>query len=106
MDRVQDELEIAKTPGVQRSAIEGLLALAGQAPQNEWGVQVTPTTKNLDGSTTQGSVFRYNKATGEMARVDDGPGKGDLSTDPRAIRNNAQLSPEQKRAELQRMGYR
>jgi len=72
IDRAQVDLESAKTPGSQRSARERLMALAGKAPQNEWGVQVTPTTKNLDGSTTQGSVYRYNKATGETARVDEG----------------------------------
>jgi hypothetical protein len=63
-------LENAKTPEQQRSARDRLLALAGKAPQNEWGLQVTPTTKNLDGSTTQGSVWRYNKMTGETALVD------------------------------------
>lgn len=74
LDRAQAELESAKTPEAQRSARERLMALAGKAPQNEWGVQVTPTTKNADGSTTQGSIYRYNKATGETARVDEGLG--------------------------------
>lgn len=76
IDRAQSELENAKTPEAQRSARERLLALAGKAPQNEWGVQVTPTTKNPDGSTTHGSVYRYNKTTGETVRVDDGQGNG------------------------------
>ncbi|MCL4771591.1 MAG: hypothetical protein KJZ76_14785 [Burkholderiaceae bacterium] len=70
MEKAQIDLENAKTPDEQRSARERLLALAGKAPQNEWGLQVTPTTKNLDGSTTQGSVWRYNKMTGETALVD------------------------------------
>lgn len=74
MDRAQSELESAKTPEAQRSARERLLALAGKAPQNEWGLSVTPTTKNPDGSTTQGSIYRYNKTTGETARVDEGQG--------------------------------
>lgn len=72
MDRAQSDLEAAKTPEVQRSARERLLALGGHAPQNEWALQVTPATKNLDGSTNQGSVFRYNKTTGETVRVDEG----------------------------------
>lgn len=72
MDRAQVELESAKTPEAQRSARERLLALAGKAPQNEWGLSVTPTTKNADGSTTQGSIYRYNKTTGDTARVDAG----------------------------------
>ena len=107
LDRAQAELESAKTPEAQKSARERLMALAGKAPQNEWGVQVTPATKNLDGSTTQGSIYRYNKTTGETVRVDEGQGRGDISTDQRAlaIRNNANLSLDQKRAELQRLGY-
>lgn len=76
MDRAQSELETAKTPEAQRSARERLLALAGKAPQSEWAVSVTPTTKNADGSTTQGSIYRYNKTTGETVRVDDGQGAG------------------------------
>ena len=36
----------------------------------EWGVQVTPSIKNADGSTTEGSVYRFNKATGQTERVD------------------------------------
>lgn len=106
LDRAQTELETAKTPETQRSARERLMALAGKAPQNEWGLQVTPGTKNLDGSTTQGSVYRYNKTTGETARVDEAP-PPDITKDQRAlaIRNNTKLSPQQKRAELQRLGY-
>ncbi len=74
LDRAQSELEKAKTPEAQRSARDRLMALAGKAPQNEWGLSVTPTTKNADGSTTQGSIYRYNKTTGETARVDEGQG--------------------------------
>lgn len=72
IESAQLALENAQTPQEQRSARERLLALAGKAPQNEWALQVTPTTKNLDGSTTQGSVWRYNKTTGDTARVDGG----------------------------------
>lgn len=106
LDRAQTELENAKTPETQRSARERLLALAGKAPQNEWGLQVTPTTKNMDGSSTQGSVYRYNKTTGETARVDEAP-PPDITKDQRAlaIRSNPKLSPQQKWAELRRLGY-
>lgn len=106
IDRAQADLEGAKTPEAQRSARERLLALAGKTPQNEWGVQVTPATKNADGSSTQGSVWRYNKQTGETVRVDGGQ-QMDITKDPRAvaIRDNAKLSPQQKWAELQRLGY-
>lgn len=106
LDRAQAAVETATTPEARKSARERLMALAGTAPQNEWKMQVTPTTKNADGSTTQGSAFRYNTATGEVGRVDAGQ-PADIGKDPRAvaIRDNAKLSPQQKWAELQRLGY-
>ena len=106
MDRAQAELEAAKTPEAQRSARERLLALAGKAPQNEWKLQVTPSVKSADGSTTNGSVYKWNTQSGETARVDTGQQR-DITKDPRAvaIRDNAKLSPQQKLAELQRLGY-
>lgn len=92
IDRAQAELEGAKTPEAQKSARERLLALSGRAPQNEWAVQVTPTTKNLDGSTTQGSVYRFNKATGETTRVDQ-PGAAQPSANhAAALRANPKLA--------------
>lgn len=74
MDRAQAELESAKTPEAQRSARERLLALAGKAPENEWKLQVTPPTKYADGSTSDGSVYKWNTQSGETARVDAGQG--------------------------------
>ncbi|WP_416406537.1 hypothetical protein RCH27_08630 [Paracidovorax citrulli] len=50
-------------------AQRALRALAGQG-QNDWRVQVTPAVKNADGSTSEGSVLRYNQATGDVQRVD------------------------------------
>ena len=34
-----------------------------------WKVSVTPTTKNIDGSTSMGSVIRYNDQTGQVEEV-------------------------------------
>lgn len=106
IDRAQAELENAKTPEAQKSARERLMALSGREPQNEWGVQVTPTTKNLDGSTTQGSVYRFNKATGETSRVDGGQ-QADITKDSRAmaIRDNSKLTFDQKKAALAQLGF-
>lgn len=106
IDRAQAELENAKRPEAQKSARERLMALAGKAPPNEWGVQVTPTTKNLDGSTTQGSVYRFNKATGETSRVDGGQ-QADITKDSRAvaIRDNPKLTLDQKKAALAQLGF-
>jgi len=34
-----------------------------------WKVSVTPATKNIDGSTSMGSVIRYNDQTGQVEEV-------------------------------------
>ncbi|MNV51959.1 hypothetical protein D3C71_1440270 [compost metagenome] len=51
-------------------AQQALLAAQGKVASPEWSVQVTPTTKNADGSTTEGSIYRVNKTTGDVQRVD------------------------------------
>ncbi|MES2251543.1 MAG: hypothetical protein V4645_30035 [Pseudomonadota bacterium] len=56
-------------------AQQALLAAQGKVASPEWSVQVTPTTKNADGSTTEGSIYRVNKTTGDVQRV-DGQGSG------------------------------
>jgi len=61
------------TPQQKAQAQQSLRALAGQG-QNDWRVQVTPAVKNADGSTSEGSVLRYNQATGDVQRVDVGQG--------------------------------
>lgn len=92
IDRAQAAVEAATTPEARKSARERLMALAGGGQQNEWGLQVTPTTKNLDGSSTQGSVYRYNKATGETARMDQ-PGAAQPSANhAAALRANPKLA--------------
>lgn len=106
LDRAQADLESAKTPEAQRSARERLMALSGKAPQSDWGLQVTPPTKNADGTTTPGSVWRYNRTTGETERVEGGQ-QMDITKDPRAqaIRTDKKLSERQKQAALARLGY-
>ncbi|QOF76061.1 hypothetical protein [Variovorax sp. 38R] len=56
-------------------AQQALLAAQGKVASPEWSVQVTPATKNADGSSTEGSIYRVNKTTGEVQRV-DGAGAG------------------------------
>ncbi len=60
------------TPEQRAAAERALMTLQGRAQPAEWGVQVTPTTKNLDGSTSMGSIVRYNKATGQTEIVNPG----------------------------------
>lgn len=57
------------TPEQRRQAQQSLMALQGKSANREWGVQVTPATKNLDSSTSAGSIVRYNKATGQTEVV-------------------------------------
>lgn len=83
-----------------------------QKQQAPWRLQVTPTTKNLDGTTTQGSVIRYNEQTGDVQRVDADQGQPpapkvaiDKNPDAAAIARNPNMTREQKAQALARMGY-
>lgn len=72
LENAQVALENASTPEQRRAAYERLMAIGGKQPQNQYRLYVTPTTKNLDGSTTQGSVYRLNETAGDVQRVDAG----------------------------------
>ena len=56
-------------PAKRQAIVQRLREMQGQTQPSEWGVQVTPTTKNFDGSTSMGSVIRFNKATGAVEQV-------------------------------------
>ncbi|RKL22791.1 hypothetical protein BFJ72_g14596 [Fusarium proliferatum] len=60
------------TPQQKQQAQQAMRAIRGDADPSPWALQVTPATKNADGSTTEGSVIRYNKSTGDVQRVDGG----------------------------------
>lgn len=60
------------TPEQRKQAQQALMTLQGKSANGEWGVQVTPATKNIDGSTSAGSIVRYNKATGQTEVVPQG----------------------------------
>lgn len=57
-------------------ARQALRSLSGEADPSPWAIHVTPAVKNADGSTTEGSVYRSNKATGEVQRVDGAKAAG------------------------------
>lgn len=65
-------LDPKATPQQKQQAQQSMRAIRGDADPSPWGLQVTPATKNPDGSTTEGSVIRYNKSTGDVQRVDGG----------------------------------
>ena len=72
VEQAQAAYLTAETDEARNVAQKRLATLTGRADAADWGVQVTPTTKNVDGSTTQGSVIRYNKRTGEVQEVGSG----------------------------------
>lgn len=72
VENLQTRYEAEKDPAKRSELARQLREIQGKEQPSEWGIQVTPTTKNADGSTTEGSVIRYNKATGQAERVDTG----------------------------------
>ena len=73
-EKLYAEYEAAKTPEEQAAVARKIATLSGKEQPADWKVQVTPQTKNVDGSTTEGSVIRYNSRTGDVQRVDGGQG--------------------------------
>ncbi len=73
---LQEQIATEKDAARRGGLAQRLRELQGQAAPAEWGVQVTPATKNVDGSTTQGSIVRYNKATGQTEVVPQGGQSG------------------------------
>lgn len=105
----QRALITAKTPEERKSATEILASLHGRAtvPQADeyayarGGQEVDPVSGQL---VTRPDVI-FNKRTGAVGSPQQAGGS--ISTDPRAIaiRDNKQLSREQKLAELKKIGY-
>lgn len=100
--------EAAKTPEEKSAIAQQIRELAGKQIESPWKLQVTPATKNADGSTTEGSIYRYNTQTGQVERADAGGGRGVPAKDSpqvQAIKNNTSLSLEQRREELKKLGF-
>ena len=87
MEQMRSVLLDPASTAEQRKVANRILSNKGEGA--DWGIQVTPATKNADGSTTEGSVIRYNKSTGQVEKVDGGqqaqpqpqPVKGKTYTD-------------------------
>ncbi|MBH2043776.1 MAG: hypothetical protein I8H87_09655 [Comamonadaceae bacterium] len=78
MDRAQAELESAKTPEAQRSARQRLLGLMGKQDDDAWqGIALQGGT-DAHGNKTDGILAAVNKRTGDMRRLDQGQGRGDI----------------------------
>ena len=65
---------MAATGAEQEALGKQLQALAGKESRGDWKLQVTPATKNADGSTSAGSIVRYNERTGAVEQVAGGQG--------------------------------
>lgn len=105
---LQEQIANEQDPARRGGIAQRLREIQGQAQPAEWGVQVTPTTKNVDGSTTQGSIVRYNRATGQTEVVSQGQGGVSPIGENQqaiAIRDNPNLSREQKVEALRKLGY-
>lgn len=70
VENLQTRYEAEKDPAKRSELARQLREIQGKEQPSEWGIQVTPATKNADGSTTEGSVYRFNRATGQTERVD------------------------------------
>ncbi|MDH1477728.1 hypothetical protein N5F13_24900 [Comamonas thiooxydans] len=92
LGQLQESFVNAKTPE-ERNAIASQMRAYSGKDEADWKVQVTPATKNLDGSTTAGSVIRYNSRTGDVQEVG---GVGNKASTPsehniNALRANPEL---------------
>ena len=109
MQGLQDEYLAAQGDPKKAAAVaQKIRGLKGDKDSADWRVQVTPATKNADGSTTEGSVIRFNQATGQVERVDGAQGAlPPIGQNPKAvaIKNNTSMSSEQKKAALAQLGY-
>ena len=98
----------AKTPEERNAIAQQIRDLAGKSERGEWDLKVTPAAKNPDGSTSEGSIYRFNRTTGQVERVDaTGGARLPLAQNPAAIaiKNNTSMTREQKAAELAKLGY-
>ena len=103
-DAQQEMLNAGDDPVKQKAAERKLIALGnrqGKAPTFHPGSRI----KNVDGSETVTPAYVFDPNTGQAQEV-GAQGKS-MASDPRAIaiRDNKSMTTEQKRAELQKIGY-
>lgn len=71
IEALQTAYESAK-PDDKAAIAEQLRVFTGKEPAARFKTQVLQATKNIDGSTTEGSVITTNEQTGETKRLDQG----------------------------------
>lgn len=70
LESLQNRYAQAKDDTERAAIAKEIRDLSGKDAGSDWAVQVTPATKNPDGSTSEASIYRYNKRTGDVQRVD------------------------------------
>ena len=106
LEVAQNEYLNAKTDDERQKAYKKLQDLAGKSGDTaDWAVQVTPQTKNPDGSTSEGSVIRYNKRTGEVQTVNGANRLTKDSPQVQQIVNDTSLTRDERKARLQALGF-
>ncbi|HOV20567.1 MAG TPA: hypothetical protein PLK10_14115, partial [Ottowia sp.] len=70
LEALQNRYASAKNDTERAAIAKEIRDLSGKDSGSDWAVQVTPATKNPDGSTSEASIYRYNKRTGDVQRVD------------------------------------
>lgn len=74
VEALRNQVAQETDPTKRRSIVQYMRDVEGAQTPSDWDVKVTPTTKNVDGSTTMGSVIRHNRATGQVEQVPMGQG--------------------------------
>jgi hypothetical protein len=108
VEAARNQVAQQQDPTKRRSLVQYMRDIEGAQTPSDWDVKVTPTTKNLDGSTSMGSVIRHNRATGQVEQVPVSQGgQQAIDQNPQAIsiRNDSSLSREQKVEALRKLGY-
>lgn len=70
LEALQNRYASAKNDTERAAIAKEIRDLSGKDAGSDWAVQVTPATNNPDGSTSEASIYRYNKRTGDVQRVD------------------------------------
>ncbi|MEZ2293925.1 hypothetical protein [Variovorax sp. RCC_210] len=92
-----------------RAAIaQQIREIQGKEKPESWKAVALPGSTDAMGNKTEGVLAAVNQRTGEMKKFDaQGGATSPIAQNPQAlaIKNNANLSLEQKRAALQKLGY-
>lgn len=109
-EQLRSQLVSEQDPARRQTIAQRLRELQGQAEPPAFKSHVIPNTRNVDGSTTMGGVYQENTRTGEgrwVPQPGQGSGVSPIGENQQAIaiRDNPNLSREQKVEALRKLGY-